>query len=240
MDISSIMTTLLSSDSVSGLSKKTGASKNEVTSVLTSALPMLLQGAQSQADDEETAAGFEKALEDHSNDDTSNLLSFMNGVDLEDGAKIIGHLLGGNTSSTTKKVSKSSGASADSTAQIMSAAAPLLMSLLGQSSKSESKTKKKSSSGTGDLMGQLVSTALANVDVGSLLTGLLTDKKTTKKKTTSAKKTTTTAKKSTSTAKKTTTAKKSTTAKKTTTKKKAASDGLDLGDVAGLLTKLLK
>ena len=239
MDISSIMTTLLSSDSVSGLSKKTGASKNEVTSVLASALPMLLQGAQSQADDEETAAGFEKALEDHSNDDTSNLLSFMNGVDLEDGAKIIGHLLGGNTSSTTKKVSKSSGASADSTAQIMSAAAPLLMSLLGQSSKFESKTKKKSSSGTGDLMGQLVSTALANVDVGSLLTGLLTDKKTTKKKTTSAKKTTTTAKKTTA-AKKTTTAKKSTTAKKTTTKKKAASDGIDLGDVAGLLTKLLK
>ncbi len=241
MDLSSIMTTLLSSDSVSGLSKKTGASKNEVTNVLTSALPMLLQGARSQADDEETAAGFEKALEDHSKDDTSNLLSFMNGVDLEDGAKIIGHLLGGNASSTTKKVSKSSGASTDSTAQIMSAAAPLLMSLLGQSSKSE--TKKKSS-GTGDLMGQLVSTALSNVDVGSLLTGLLTDKKTTKKKTT-AKKTTSAAKKTTAakkstTAKKTTAAKKTTTAKKSTTKKKAASDGLDLGDVAGLLTKLLQ
>lgn len=186
MDLSAIMNTLLSSDTVSGVSKKTGASKGDVTSVLTSALPMLLQGAQSQADDKETAAGFEKALDDHSKDDTSNLRSFLKGVDLDDGAKIVGHLLGGNTSGTTKKVSEASGVSSGATSQIMSAAAPLLMSLLGKSSKDDAGTKKNDDGDSG-LLGQLVSSALSNVDVGSLLSGLLGDSGSSKKKTTAKK-----------------------------------------------------
>lgn len=185
MDLSAIMNTLLSSDTVSGVSKKTGASKSDVTSVLTSALPKLLQGAQSQADDKETAAGFEKALDDHSKDDTSNLLSFLKGVDLDDGAKIVGHLLGGNTSGTTKEVSKASGVSSGATSQIMSAAAPLLMSLLGKSSKDDAGTEKED--GGSGLLGQVVSSALSNVDVGSLLSGLLGDGGSSKKKTTAKK-----------------------------------------------------
>ena len=211
MDLSSVMTTLLSSDSVKNLSKKTGSSQSDVTSVLTAALPLLLDGANSQAKDESTAESFTKALLQHSEDDTSDLSSFLGNVDMEDGAKIIGHLLGSSTESTTKKLSKSSGTSSDSTAQILSAAAPLLMSLLGQ----ETKKSTKSSSTKNELLGDVVTAVLDNVDVGSLLMGMLSsdsDTKTTKKKTT-AKKTTT---------KKTTTKKSTTTKKKasTTTKKK--------------------
>lgn len=47
----------------------------------------------------------------------------------------------------------------------MAAAAPLLMSLLGKETNSEKSDK----SATGDILGTL----LSNVDVGSLLTGLL-------------------------------------------------------------------
>ena len=235
MDLSSVMTTLLSSDSVNNLSKKTGSSKKEVTSVLTSALPLLLEGATGQAKDESTAESFAKALVKHSAGDTSNIADFLDGVDMADGAKIIGHLLGSKTESATKKVSKSSGTSDDSTAQILAAAAPLLMSLLGQETK---KSKKNSSN---ELVGELVTSVLENVDVGSLLAGMLTsgEEKTTKK---------TTAKKATTT-KKSTTAKKATISQKTTTKKKAAStakkkaasdSGIDIGDVADILTKILK
>lgn len=264
MELSAVMKTMLSSDSVKNLSKKTGSSQKEVTSVLTAALPLLLAGAESQAKDESTAEEFDKALEQHAEDDTTDLSGFLGKVDMADGAKILGHLLG-DTKSTTKKVAKESETSDDNTAQILAAAAPLLMSLLGQETKKSKKNSKKGSkNATNEMVGDLVTAVLDNVDVGGLLMGMLstqpeeeteetkTKKKTTTKKSTTAKKSTakkSTAKKSTAktTAKKSTaktTAKKSTTkksaAKKSTAKKKAADDGIDLGDVATLLTKVLK
>jgi len=233
MDLSAVMTTLMSSDALESISKKTGSSKSEVSDVLKDALPLLLAGANSQADDESTAESFTKALVKHSANDISDISGFFDGVDMEDGAKIIGHLLGSKTSSATKKLSKSSGASAKNTEKILAAAAPLLMSLLGQETKKSTK-KKSSKSDNAELIGTVVSAVLENVDVGEVLTDLLTDKdekKTTKKKSTTKK--STAAKKST--AKKTTSTKK-----KTTTKKKAADDGFGHDDAAGLLINLLK
>ena len=175
MDINSLLTTLLSSDSVSGVSKATKADDNEVQSVLNAALPLLLKGAKKQSEDKDTADGFAKALLSHGNKDTSNLSSFLKGVDLEDGAKIIGHLLG-NDDDSVKKIAKTSGVSAKKTGDILSAAAPLLMSLLGQ----ESASKKSD----GNVALELAGALLKNVDVGDLLGDLLgggSKKKTTKK-----------------------------------------------------------
>ncbi|MBE6887306.1 MAG: DUF937 domain-containing protein [Ruminococcaceae bacterium] len=252
MDISAVMTTLLSSDSVKSLSKKTGTSQKDVKKVLSTALPLLLQGADNQAKDKVTAESFTKALMQHSQDDTNDLNGFFDNVDMADGAKILGHLLGADTDTATQKVSEESGTKDDDTTKILVAAAPLLMSLLGQESKKSKKGSKKSNKNTtNELVGDLVTAVLDNVDVGSLLAGMLstqveeeeTETKTTTKKKTTAKKSTT-AKKTTakkSTAKKSTAAKKTTTKKKAATKKKSASEneGVDIGDVATLLTKIL-
>ena len=233
MDLTSILLqSMLSDSSVKSLSKKTGSSTDEVSSVLSAALPLLIQGAGKQAEDESTAESFLKALTKHAESDTSDMDSFMDGVDMADGAKIIAHLLGAETESATKKVSKKSGTSSDNTAQILSAAAPLLMSVLGQEN---SKTSKKSSKkASGDLVGALLSSALENVNVTELLMGALTDSLTSSadEKKTTTKKTTT---------KKSTAAKSTTKKAASTTKKKAAEDdGIDVGDVAKLLTSLLK
>ena len=253
MDLKKLTGTLLSSDSIKGLSSLTGASKGDVSSVLTEALPALLGGAKEQAKGKKTAKGFADALTQHAKDDTSSLSKFFGGVDLGDGAKIVGHLLGSDTDSITEKVSKKTGVSESKTGSILSAAGPLLMSLLGQQAEEDEKEEEKTS-GLGGLLGGL----LQKVDLGGLLTGLLSSepeeeekeeeeeekpaaekkkKKTTsaaKKKTTSAakkpastakKKTSSTAKKTSSTAKKTSsTAKKtSSTAKKTTSTAKKTS-----------------
>lgn len=167
MDIQKLAGTLLSSDVISGLSKKSGASKSEVKNVLTQVLPSLLSGAENQAKDSSTAGSFAKALASHAKDDTGNLLDFLGNVDLEDGSKIIGHLLGGSTSGTTKTVAKKTGVSSSKVSTILSAAAPLLMSLLGQQAEED----EDKDSGVGGLIGSL----LSNVDLGDLLTGLLTD-----------------------------------------------------------------
>ena len=254
MDLTSILLkSILNDSSVKSLSKKTGASKDEVSSVLTAALPLLLKGAGQQAEDEETAESFADALDQHAESDTEDMDVFMDNVDMADGAKILAHLLGAETESTTKKVSKKSGTSKDNTAQILTAAAPLLMTMLGQENKKTKKSTKKKASD--DLVGALLSAAIENVNMTDLLMSALTDslsadadeeapkkKAASTKKSTTAKKTTT--KKSTTTKKTTTTKKKaaSTTTKKkaASSKKKAADDGIDAGDVAKLLTSLLK
>ena len=175
MDINSLIGTLLSSDSVSGVSKATKANDKDVQNVLNAALPMLLKGAKSQSEDKKTAESFASALLSHGKKDTSNVSSFLKNVDLDDGAKIIGHLLGNNDDSV-KKIAKSSGVSTKETGDILAAAAPLLMSLLGQ----ESASSKKADN---NIALELAGTLLKNVDVGDLIGDLLGggNKKTTKK-----------------------------------------------------------
>ena len=162
MDTSALLTTLLSSSSITNVGKCTNTKPEEVKSVLQAAVPALLKGVTAQTKDSKTAAGFTEALASHAKDYNSNLGSFFKNVDLTDGSKILTHLIGSPSSATTKEIAKKAGVSADKTTSILSAAAPLLMSLLG---------KEQSSSGSAvtDLVGGL----LKNVDVGSLLTGLL-------------------------------------------------------------------
>jgi len=177
MDIKKLTSTLLSSESVKGLSKATGVSNKDVKSVLQEALPSLLDGATSQAKGKSTSKSFASALADHAKSDTSDLGSFLGNIDLKDGSKIITHLLGSDKKSVTNAISKSTGVSKSNTTSVLSALAPLLMSLLGQQADGD----KDKGLDIGSLVGSLVE----NVDLVDLLTGSSgssSSKKTTKKK----------------------------------------------------------
>ncbi len=262
MDLMKLAGTLLSSDSVDGVSERTGSSGSDVSKVLAQALPILLDGANDQAKSKKSSKGFASALSDHAKDDTSNLSKFLGNVDMEDGAKIITHLLGSGESDKVDEIAEESGVDKADVLSILATAAPLLLSLLGQQTEEEEKKE-----AVGDLVGLL----LENVDVGSIVTNLLTsnDSKKSTKKTTSTKKTSSgstakksTAKKSSSSTAKKSTAKKSSsssakksssssatkkkaassksTSSKTSTKKKAASDSGTADLVSGILKNLLK
>ena len=165
MDLNALMSTLLSEESINGVGEKAGASSEQVRGVLGSALPLLLNGANAQANDESTASGFAGALQQHAQSDTSNLSSFLGGVDLSDGAKIVAHLLGANTAAQTQSVAQQNNVNSATTGNILATAAPLLMSLIGQQSGSEA----NSGLGVSGIMGSL----LGSGDMGSLLGGLL-------------------------------------------------------------------
>lgn len=165
MDLSKLAGTLLSSDSLNGLSSLTGTSSSDVTNVLTNALPSLLSGATQQAKDENTAAGFANALAQHAKDDTSNLSGFLGKVDLQDGAKIVSHLLGSGKDETVQRAAKAAGVSEKKTSDILSAVSPMLLSLLGKQAEEDDDKE----TGANGLVGAL----LDNVDVGSLLSGLV-------------------------------------------------------------------
>ena len=220
---------LLSKDALEGISKVTGVDGDEVTKILGAALPQLMSGAEKET--AEKKDDFVVALADHAKQDTTNMSSFFNGVDLADGAKIIGHLLG-NTDKTAEAVAKKAGVTKAKSKSVLSAVAPLFMSLLGKQSNAGSN---KQTSIFSTLTSALGIKGLDDV-IGSILGDDDKKKQTAKKKTDTKKKTSTTAKKETAkktdTKKKTTTtaAKKKTsttstkkeTAKKTDTKKKAS------------------
>ena len=215
MDLMSIMGALMGSSSTSGISQATGTSSNDVTSILASALPSLLTGANKQASQTSTATSFAKALSSHAQDDTSNLAAFYNNVDLNDGAKIIQHLFGNQTNSITRSVASQAGVTQKQAASVLAAAAPLLMSLIGQQTTAQTKTATTQKAKTAQTT-SLMSSLLSNVDLGSLAGSLLTGAV------------------STNTGKTTT---------RSTAKKSSGvdlSDGLDAGDVIGILGNLIK
>ena len=170
MDLNNLMGTMLSGTALTGLSQKTGTSQKDVMNVLSTALPSMLSGAQAQANGAQTAEGFVGALADHAKDNTADLSSFLSNVDLKDGQKIVNHLLGSNAKATAQTAAKNAGVSVTKANNILSGAAPLLMSLLGQqTAASTGSGSAQSTSAVASLMGSL----LQNVDVTSLLVGLL-------------------------------------------------------------------
>ena len=211
MDLSKIAGSLLSNDSLKGLSNLTGADNKDITNVLTSALPSLLSGATEQAKDKKTSEGFAAALAQHAKDDTSDLTSFLGNVDLADGAKIIGHLLGSGKEETVKKAAKASGVSEKKTGDILSAVGPMLLSLLGQQAEDDD-DKETGASG-------LVGALLDNVDVGSLLSGLISTDTSSSSTSTSGKK------------------KPASSKKKPASSKKSDASGIIGGILSGLLKK---
>ena len=173
MDLSQLLGAFLNTDTVNGISQTTSSSADEVTSVLAAALPSLLNGAKAQADDAETSQAFMNAMLDHSKDDTDNVSDFMNNVDLKDGEKIVGHLLGNNVNATAENVSRATGVSTLQIIKILAAAAPLLMSLLGKQASQSGNATALTSTGTNSVATSLMSSLLGGKNSSSLLTTLV-------------------------------------------------------------------
>ena len=210
MDLTSLMSSMLSSEGISGISQAANVSSKDVSSILEQALPQLLQGANKQANNTNTAASFVEALTSHAQDDTTDIAKFLQGVDLNDGAKIVQHLMGANAGAS---IAQASGVKKEDANNVMSAAAPLLMSLLGQ--QTTGKAAKK------DTTTNLVTSMLSGVDTSKI-----------------AK----TALKAAAAGLAVGAVKKTVSGNKKTSKKDDVdlSDGLDVGDVVKLVGKFMK
>ena len=183
MDVKSMLGTVVSQDSVKQISRSMNVPTKDVQNVLLSAIPALLGGAMDQANNQNTASGFVGALNQHSASDTSNLSSFLSSVDLDDGMKIIGHLLGGNSNAVAEQAAAKSGLDLGTTLKILAMAAPLLMSLLGKTAQTQQQVQTQSAtlqplqqnqqSGSGLNISSTLGSRLKNVDIGKLLISLL-------------------------------------------------------------------
>jgi hypothetical protein len=122
---------------VSGVSGQTGQSTDKTGNLLSMAMPVLMQAMRRNAATPQGADGLLGALNGkHDGSILDNLGDLFNGgVDqnvMDDGGKILGHVLGGSQQNVTNALSSKSGIDAGSVAQILKVAAPILMGVLGK------------------------------------------------------------------------------------------------------------
>jgi len=122
---------------VSGVAGQTGQDTNKTSGLLTMALPVLMQAMKKNASTPQGAEGLLSALNSKHDgsilDDLGGL--FKGGVDtnvMQDGEKILGHVLGRKQQNVQNALSQKSGIDAGSVANILKVAAPLLMGVLGK------------------------------------------------------------------------------------------------------------
>jgi hypothetical protein len=124
---------------ISSIGNQAGTSESETSSVLTSALPTLVNAMQNNAATEEGAGGLLGALLGGKHDGglLDNLGSMLGGggIDTQDGGKILGHVLGGEQSNIESNLSQSTGVSSDKIGMILKLAAPILMAYLANKAK---------------------------------------------------------------------------------------------------------
>ncbi|MFV0248801.1 MAG: DUF937 domain-containing protein [Tenacibaculum sp.] len=140
---------------ISGVASSTGQNTNKTANVLNMALPVLVKAMQRNASTSEGAKGLQKALSNkHDGSILDNLGSlFKGGVDsdvLQDGSKIVGHVLGNKQKGVEQIISQKSGVEASAVGSIIKTAAPVLMGFLGK------QNKENNSGNIGNLLGGLL------------------------------------------------------------------------------------
>lgn len=143
---------------ISGVAGQSGQSADKTSSVLTMALPVLMGAMKRNAASPEGAAGLMGALSGkHDGSILDNLGGlFEGGVDqsvMDDGAGILGHMLGGSQNNVTNALSQKTGMDSGAIMEILKVAAPLVMGYLGKQSKQQNVAD---SNGIGDLLGGLL------------------------------------------------------------------------------------
>ena len=139
---------------VSGVAGSTGTDVSKTSSVLTMAMPVLMKAMERNASTPEGAEGLMSALSNKHDGSILNNLSglFGGGVDedvKQEGAGILGHLLGAKQKGVEQVISQKAGVDAGTVSQILKIAAPILMGYLGK------QKNENNASSSGDLSGLL-------------------------------------------------------------------------------------
>ena len=122
---------------IQGVAQETGQGEDQTASVLSMALPVLMGAMKKNVSQPQGAQGLMNALSSKHNgsilDDLGGL--FGGGVDktvMQDGAGILGHVLGGKQPAVENALSQKSGVDPSTVSSILKMAAPILMGFLGR------------------------------------------------------------------------------------------------------------
>ena len=169
MDLTNILGALTGNDAVSAISDNLKIDSNQVSSVISNALPSLLGAMQKNASTPGGAEALAKALGDHAGN-AGNIINNLKGADLIDGGKILGHIFGGDLSNVLGGISKKTGVASNAVGNILASIAPSLLAILGK------QNGNSGASGLGGLLGAVLgggqSSNTQTGGLGSILGGL--------------------------------------------------------------------
>lgn len=125
---------------INGVANETGQSASKTQSVLTMAMPVLIEAMKRNTQSPEGSAGLLNALSTkHNGGILDNLDDLFNGGVNEsvkqDGSKILGHILGNKTQSVESALGANAGLDASTVSNILKVAAPVLLGLVGKQTK---------------------------------------------------------------------------------------------------------
>ena len=133
MDILDLLTNQLGNENVlKELSKTANADPSQIQKAVSLGVPALLESLVRNAKTEEGALSLAKALDSHKDDKVDDIEGFLKNVDMEDGPKILGHILGGNKQKVQKNLAAQTGLQDNQVQDILKQLAPLLLGSLGK------------------------------------------------------------------------------------------------------------
>lgn len=145
---------LLQGQDLGNLASQVGGNEGEVKNGVMAALPAMLAALGKNAGTEKGAEELNNALEKkHDGSILDNLSGYLSNPDLKDGAGILNHLFGNQTSNVANAVSQSSGLDTNGSMKMLQMLAPILMGMLGQQKKQNNLDAK----GLGNLTSTLAS-----------------------------------------------------------------------------------
>ncbi len=145
--LESLTTQLNNKDVLKQLGQTVNAKPGKVKKAANLSLPVLIEALNRNTNTKKGAEDLTKALEKHQDADISNISGFLKNVDKDDGAKIIQHVLGGNSKQVQKNLSKKTGLDLSQIGGLLVQFAPLILSFLGN----KKKEKKLDSAGVSGL-----------------------------------------------------------------------------------------
>ncbi len=134
MDLSSLLTTLQGGSTVSQISNAISGSTNtnQVQQLISMGIPTLMQAMSSNAQTPEGASALSSALTQHAGSNVEGMLQNIQGVNINDGQKILGHLLGNKQDMVTSTLSEKTGLNVTQVLQGLSVLAPIVMGFIGK------------------------------------------------------------------------------------------------------------
>ncbi len=133
MDILDLLTNQLGNENIlKELSKTANAEPSQIQKAVSLGVPALLESLGRNAKTEEGALSLAKALDSHKDDKVDDIEGFLKNVNMEDGSKILGHILGGNKQKVQKNLAAQTGLQDNQVQDILKQLAPLLLGSLGK------------------------------------------------------------------------------------------------------------
>ena len=145
---------LLQGQDLGQLAEQVGGNEGQVKNGVMAALPAMLTALSKNTGTEKGSQELNNALETkHDGSILNNLSGYLSNPDLKDGAGILNHLFGSQTSNVANAVSQSSGLDSNGSMKMLQMLAPVLMGMLGQQKKQNNLDAK----GLGNLTSMLAS-----------------------------------------------------------------------------------